>query len=498
MFAIGYDIGSSSIKAALVNLDTGETVGLVQYPEEEMAMYAEQVGWAEQDPEIWWDAVCKCSKKLLAAHPKTRNNIRSIGISYQMHGLVLVDKEMQVIRPSIIWCDSRAVEIGDQIYAQLTPEYCDTHLLNSPSNFTAAKLAWVKENEPENYGRIHKMMLPGDYIAMRLTGNICTTATGLSEGIFWDFKNDTVSDTLLEKLGFSSSLIPEIVNTSSHQGIVSKIAADVTGLDAGILVSYRAGDQANNALSLTVLEPGEIAATGGTSGVAYGVSDKLISDSQQRVNSFAHVNHSKDNIRIGQLLCINGAGSQYAWIKKQITQDGTSYTEMESRIEQIPVGSNGLRVIPFGNGAERMLNNKQTGAHIHNLQFHMHSRDHIVRAALEGIAFSFVYGIRLLQELGVDTNRIKVGNDNLFQSKVFSSSISNLLSCEIEMMDTTGAIGAAQASGIAIGAFESFGEAVSTVKRIKTFSPNNNTEAYSDAYRKWENDLITLIKNKTN
>lgn len=496
MYAIGFDIGSSSIKAALVNLGTGETIDLAQYPDTEMAMHSQKEGWAEQNPETWWEAVCKTTHTLLKKHPHTKADIKSIGISYQMHGLVLVDKNLQSIRPAIIWCDSRAIPYGDKAAKQLGDAYCNTNLLNSPANFTAAKLAWVKENEPDNFSKIHKVMLPGDYIAMRLTNEICTTISGLSEGIFWDFKNHKIADKLLEQFGFQKTLIPNLVETTSHQGNLTEEAALATGLNKGIPITYRAGDQANNALSLTVLEPGEIAATGGTSGVVYGVSDQLTCDPQSRVNSFAHVNHSAIAPRIGQLLCINGAGSQYGWIKNQISLAGTKYSDLEDRIAEIPVGSEGLRIIPFGNGAERMLNNALTGAQINNLQFHMHTRDHMVRAALEGIAFSFVYGIRVLQELGVDTKLIKVGNDNLFQSNVFSMNICNLLQCEIEMMDTTGAIGAAKASGIEIGAFKSFHEAVATTKKIKTYSPNNTNGVYQYAYKTWEEDLIKLVENR--
>ncbi len=496
MYAIGYDIGSSSIKAALVNLASGARLGIAQYPESEMPITAIKAGWAEQDPEEWWKAVCHTSKQLLAEFPETRNQISSIGISYQMHGLVLVDKHKQIIRPAIIWCDSRAIPYGDSAYKELGSSYCLEHLLNSPGNFTAAKLAWVQEHEPENYSKIHKIMLPGDYIAMRLTENITTSMSGLSEGIFWDFRQHVVSKKILEHFNIDASLLPEILPCTSEQGVTSNSASKATGLAQGIPVTYRAGDQANNALSLSILEPGEIAATGGTSGVVYGVSDQLKTDSKQRINSFAHVNHSKEQIRIGQLLCINGAGSQYAWIRKQIHSTKKTYAELESRIANIPVGSLGLRMIPFGNGAERMLNNLQTGAQLNNLQFALHTKDHIIRAGLEGIAFAFVYGIHILQELGVDPQHIRVGNDNLFQSPVFSSTIAEFLGCEIQVMDTTGADGAAKASGIAQGFYSDFKEAVANTPFIQTFSPTTKDSAYENAYQIWKNDLNTLIKNK--
>lgn len=494
MLSIGYDIGSSSIKAALVDLDTGSTIDLVQYPKVEMKIHSSQSGWAEQNPKDWWEAVCNCTASLLSRNSVDRSLIKSIGISYQMHALILIDKNYKVLRPSIIWCDSRAIEIGNTAYDKLGELYCNESLLNSPGNFTASKLKWVKDYEPDIFDKIYKVLLPGDYITMKLTGELSTTITGLSEGVFWNFKEGKIADKLVDYLGISDDLFPDVKSSTELYGVVSNKASKETGLPAGIAVSYKAGDQPNNAMSLSVLNPGEVAATGGTSGVVYGVVDKLISDNQNRINSFAHVNHKNDNIRIGQLLCINGAGSQYAWIKNQLTSETKSYKDLEEAIGKIPVGSDDLRIIPFGNGAERMIQNKLTGAQVNNLQFHLHTKTHLIRAALEGIAFSFIYGIKVLEELGLDIKKIKVGNDNLFQSDIFSMTISNLLKTEIHMFDTNGAAGAAKASGIGINKYNSFEEAMSTSHKVKTYSPDNSNDEYIDAYAKWERDLIKLIK----
>jgi xylulokinase len=493
MYLIGYDIGSSSVKAALVDANTGKKVALTSYPPVEMEMTALKIGWAEQNPELWWEAVCKTTKTILAQTRVPADEIKAIGISYQMHGLVLVDRNHCVLRPSIIWCDSRAVAIGEKAYAGLGAQYCDTCLLNSPGNFTASKLKWVQENEPEVYEKIYKIMLPGDYIAMKLSGSISTTISGLSEGIFWDFQNGKISDQLLNHYKIDGQLIPEIVDTFSVQNVVSAQAAKITGLVEGTIIGYRAGDQPNNALSLGVFEPGEVAATGGTSGVMYGISDLMKSDPQARTNAFAHVNHHPNQIRIGQLLCINGAGSQYAWIKKNISERGWSYTDMEEKISTIGIGTDGLRILPFGNGAERFLGNRLIGAQINNLQFNRHTKIHLIRAALEGIAFSFVYGSKVFESLGINTHIVKVGNDNLFQSLIFSHTIATLLNCEIQMIETTGAIGAAKASGICIGTFNSLKEAIATSSPVKTYYPEKNHTLYQEAYERWENDLIKLI-----
>ncbi len=494
MYLLGYDLGSSSIKAALVRADTGKTVAVAQHPEVEMNIVAHQSGWAEQHPDTWWKNVCLVTSKLLARADIAPSDIQSIGIAYQMHGLVLVDKNQEVLRPAIIWCDSRAVEIGNQAFQDLGEEKCLSHLLNSPGNFTASKLKWVQENEPDIYRQIDKILLPGDYLAMKLTGNAVTTISGLSEGMFWDFQAHDIADFLLDYYKIDKKLIPGIIDTFSEQGQLHQAAATATGLTAGIPVTYRAGDQPNNAFSLGVVNPNEIAATGGTSGVIYGVVDRPAYDPQSRINGFAHVNHHFQKPRLGLMLCLNGAGIQYAWLKKQMGDPGISYEKMETMMGPVPVGSDGLRILPFGNGAERMLVNRHLGAQINNLQFNRHTKAHFFRAALEGIAFSFVYGFKILKKSGLDPAVIKVGNDNLFQSTIFSETLANLLGCKIEIIKTNGAAGAAKGSGIGSGYYKSFAEAVATNEIEKVYHPLQKDSAYSAAYQVWEEDLEKLIR----
>ncbi len=485
MLLLGFDIGSSSVKAALVDADTGATLGAVHAPETEMEMIAKQAGWAEQQPEIWWNNLCTAVHQLLRQTQANPADIAAIGISYQMHGLVTIDQAGATVRPSIIWCDSRAVSIGDTAFQELGKTYCLEHYLNAPGNFTASKLKWVRDNEPERYARIRHFFLPGDYIAFRLTGEASTTVSGLSEGILWDFAENKIAEKLLDYYGLDQHLVPPIVPNFGHQGRLSSGAAEALGLKPGVPVTYRAGDQPNNALSLNVLQPGEVAATGGTSGVVYGVVDQLLSDPQNRVNSFAHVNHQFQKPRIGVLLCINGAGIQYSWIRKHLASEGITYPGMESIAASIPIGSDGLCMIPFGNGAERMLGNQNTGAQIVNLQFNRHSKAHFYRAGLEGVAFSFVYGMKILRDLGLQVSVMRVGNDNLFQSEIFANTIAQLLDCRIEMIETTGAVGAAIASGVGIGIWADPSEGLGAQKLVKTYEPAGANSAYRDAYEHW-------------
>lgn len=494
MYYLGLDIGSSSVKAALVEISSGKSIGVVQEPSEEMSMFAQKNGWAEQKPEDWWMHTCNAIARLKAQYSVSRTQIKGIGISYQMHGLVLVDKSGKTLRKSIIWCDSRAVEIGNNAFKEIGEDVCTTHLLNSPANFTASKLKWVQQHEPEIYNQIYKFMLPGDYIAFKFSNKINTTISGLSEGIFWDFKKQKIANFLFESYGINTSLVPDIVDTFSKQSKVDEKGEKQSGIAAGTPIYYRAGDQPNNALSLNVFHPGEVAATGGTSGVVYAVTNNLSVKESSRVNNFAHVNYQKGaSARIGKLLCINGAGIQYRWLLNNLAL--SSYEEMNALASEIPVGSDGVCLIPFGNGSERMLNNKEIGTRIVNMNLNNHHKGHICRAALEGIAFSFVYGMEILKLDGINASVIRAGNDNLFRSEIFANTVATLIEQEIEIFNTTGAIGAARAANLHTGDFESFRKSIMDNDHVMTFMPFKEKQPYIDAFKNWKKELeLTLRK----
>ena len=486
MYLLGYDIGSSSVKASLVDAGSGKCVASTFFPKVEAHITALRPGWAEQDPASWWENLKLATRWVMEQSQASADEIGAIGISYQMHGLVCVDKDRNVLRPSIIWCDSRGVPYGNAAFEAIGGDRCLEHLLNSPGNFTAAKLAWVKENEPEVFEKIDKIMLPGDYIAMRMSGGECkTTVSGLSEGMFWDFKNGEVSHDVMEHFGFPESIISEIVPTFSIQCRVCKAVADELGLREGTPISYRAGDQPNNALSLNVMKPGEIAATGGTSGVVYGVLGEVNYDKLSRVNTFAHVNHG-DDTRLGVLLCINGTGILNAWMKRTVAPEGISYAEMNQLAESVPVGAEGLSIIPFGNGAERVLQNENRGASVHGLQFNIHTKAHMLRAAQEGIAFSFAYGMEVMAAMGMDIKTIKAGHANLFLSPLFRRTLAAVTGATIELYETDGSVGAAYGAGIGAGIYKSSDEAFKTLKLINTETPVAEVEPYREAYERWK------------
>ena len=488
MYLLGYDIGSSSVKASLVDAQTGKCVSSAFYPKSEAAIIAVKPGWAEQEPSSWWDNLKLATADVLSASGADPVDIKAIGISYQMHGLVCVDKDGNVLRPSIIWCDSRAVPYGQKAFDTIGHDVCLSHLLNSPGNFTASKLAWVKDNEPEIYSKIHKIMLPGDYIAMKLTGEICTTVSGLSEGMLWDFAEGAPAQVLLDYYGIDRSLIADVRPTFSEQGRVSAAAAEELGLAEGIPVTYRAGDQPNNALSLNVFNPGEIASTAGTSGVVYGVLGDVNYDPKSRVNTFAHVNHTADQTRLGVLLCINGTGILNSWMKRNVAPDGISYAEMNELAAKAPIGSAGVSILPFGNGAERMLENKEVGSSIHGVNFNIHDRSHLLRAAQEGIVFSFQYGIEVMQQMGMNVNKIHAGHANMFLSPIFRDTLAGVSGAVIELYDTDGSVGAAKGAGIGAGIYKDNNEAFSTLEKLAVIEPSES-EAYQAAYETWKSKL---------
>ena len=488
MYLLGYDIGSSSVKASLVDAQSGKCVASAFYPKSEAAIIAVKPGWAEQEPSSWWENLKLATADIMAASAADPKDIKAIGISYQMHGLVCVDKDQNVLRPSIIWCDSRAVPYGQKAFDQIGHENCLSHLLNSPGNLTASKLAWVKENEPELYAKIYKIMLPGDYIAMKLSGEICTTISGLSEGMLWDFAEGAPAQMLLDYYGIDKSLIADIKPTFSEQGRVSAAAAAELGLAEGTPITYRAGDQPNNALSLNVFNPGEIASTAGTSGVVYGVLGDVNYDPKSRVNTFAHVNHTPDQTRLGVLLCINGTGILNSWMKRNVAPEGISYAEMNDLASKAPIGSAGVSIMPFGNGAERMLENKEVGSSIHGVNFNVHDKSHLLRAAQEGIVFSFKYGIEVMEQMGMNVNKIHAGHANMFLSPIFRDTLAGVSGAVIELYDTDGSVGAAKGAGIGAGIYKDNTEAFATLEKLAVIEPAHTAE-YTEAYETWKSRL---------
>ena len=484
---LGYDVGSSSVKATLMDAGTGKALAAATSPDRELEIIAQGPGWAEQHPDTWWEHVKLATQQIRDKAPFDADDVKAIGISYQMHGLVVVDKNKQVLRPAIIWCDSRAVPIGQKAAKDIGTKKCLKRLLNLPGNFTASKLKWVKDNEPKVYAKIHKMMLPGDFVAMKMTGEIKTTPSGLSEGIMWDFEKDRLADFVLDNYGIAPDLVAETVPTFSIQGELTGEGAGELGLKAGIPVSYRGGDQPNNALSLSVLKPGEVAVTAGTSGVVYGVTDRKNHDPKSRVNIFVHVNHTGKKPRYGVLLCLNGTGILNSWLKHNFGGDGLDYPQMNDLAAQAPVGSDGLIILPYGNGAERTLENRNIGASIHGWNFNIHKKPHVLRAAQEGIVFALNYGLQIMRDMGTKLKTVKAGNANMFLSPLFAEAFATITGATVELYKTDGSQGAARGAGLGAGLYKGPEEAFVGLEPVRTVEPNKQLKKpYQTAYEAWE------------
>lgn len=491
-YLLGLDVGSSSVKVSIVNAADGTCVASSFYPKTEAPILAVKQGWAEQDPQMWWDNMKLALSEAMAEGHVDGRDIAAIGISYQMHGLVCIDRDHKVLRPAIIWCDSRAVPYGERAFREIGEEKCLSHLLNSPGNFTAAKLAWVRENEPALFERIYKFMLPGDYIAMRLSGEVNTTISGLSEAMLWDFKEKRPAKFLLDFYGINEDLIPDLTPTFGIQSTVLESVADELGISAGIPISYRAGDQPNNALSLNVFNPGEIASTAGTSGVVYGISGRVEYDPLSRVNTFAHVNYTPELTRLGIMACINGTGILNAWMRRNVAPEGISYAEMNEMMEAVPVGSEGVSIIPFGNGAERLLQNREIGCSIHGINFNKHGKAHLMRAAQEGIVFSFCYGMEIMAGMGMQIEKIHAGKANMFLSDIFRNTLASTSGATIELYETDGSVGAAKGAGMGCGIYADNREAFGSLRKLGVIEPDTeNKQQYLDAYNRWKEILRT-------
>ncbi len=480
---LGIDIGTSSIKAALLDAEGGRQLASASSPDTELAILAPEPGFAEQDPDVWWEhvqnAVCLLPEDL-------RARVLGIGIGYQMHGLVLVDDGHRPTRDAIIWCDSRAASIGDRA-ADALGDYWMGNLLNSPGNFTASKLRWVIENEPDTIARSRWAMLPGDYIALRLTGRPLTSNSGLSEMALWDFAAGDRSHRLLEQFEIPDGMIPEAVPTCGPQGRLRPDMAAALGLPESVEVTFRAGDQPTNALALGVMEPGEVAATAGTSGVIYSVTADAFADPLQRVNTFLHVNRSSREAANGVLCCVNGCGSLMNWIRNKLFDADRSYDDLNELAQTAPLGADGLLVHPFGNGAERILGNVNLGAHVSHLDFTRHTSAHLCRAAQESVAFALFYGIEALPRPSL----IRASKANLFLSALFSQTVADLTGAVVEIHDTQTVYGAAWGAAMGAGA----ADAPTFAGVAQRYEPDPaSARALAQTYGDWKERLGQLLE----
>lgn len=489
MHYLGIDLGSSSVKVCLADANGKEIASAKAPIDGEMEIISTSSGFAEQNPEDWW-AMLTHGIKQLKEQGHNLANVKAIGIAYQMHGLVAMNDSFIPLRPAIIWCDSRAIPLGEKAFQEIGEEKALKKLLNSPGNFTAAKLAWVKNNEPDIYNKIAFIGLPGDWLAARLTGQLNATVSGLSEGIFIDHSTGQISNDVLNAFSIDKNFIKQPGESFRRFGKVLPTWCDEFGFNADAEVCYVAGDQPNNAFSLSAINPGEVAINAGTSGVLYAVSETPVVDMQQRVNTFAHVTHTTNKPSFGVLACVNGTGIQYSWLRHMLANNGDlSFIDLNNLAKTAPPGCDGLHVFSFGNGAERILNNRNIGASFTNINFHKHGPQHLIRAAQEGIAFSLVYCIEIFKEIGIEIKVLKAGSANLFNSPLFRQIVADTSGIPVEVINADGALGAARGAMVGSQAIDikTIGsEMIQTVARVE---PSENTQLYRQIYNEWLGEL---------
>lgn len=482
MYTLGLDIGSSSVKACLYDARSFRIVGTSTSPSHEMPITAPEPGWAEQDPEVWWHHTIVACDDLRARHPAAWATVKAIGIGYQMHGLVTLDAGDKPVRPAIIWCDSRAVETGNSITGLIGRQRLLDSNLNTPGNFTVSKMVWMMQNEPDNWSKVAIGMLPGDYIAYRLSGDKTTSKSGLSEMILWNFLTNEIDTLILNNYPSIRAILPKIVPNIGVATSISMESAEMLGLQDDVVLSYRSGDQPNNAFGLGVTEPGSVGINAGTSGVVYAVTDKPVVDVAETFNPFLHVNNNESQKRIGLLLCLNGCGIMNAQIRR-LTK-ASSYEMMNEKADDVPLGSDGLQIFPFGNGAERMFGNRNLGASIHGWDLVRHNDAHFFSASLEGIAATLSYGIDHMRSLGVNINKIHAGRANLFLSPLFCELIAAIARVDVYLFESDGASAAAKGAAYGAGLINSTTQPADLLGKPDIYSAKTRDIAAVEAFRR--------------
>ncbi|WP_339655368.1 FGGY-family carbohydrate kinase, partial [uncultured Salegentibacter sp.] len=346
---------------------------------------------------------------------------------------------------------------------------------------------------PENFKKASIMMLPGDYIAAKLSETPQISTSGLSEAALWDFSKGKLATEVLDKMGLSEDFIPEIVPSFGDQATVSSAIANELGLDPDTKINYRAGDQPNNAFSLNALKPGDIATTAGTSAVMYAVSAENTFDPESRVNTFLHVNNTEKAKHNGVLLCINGSGILYQWLRKIISvgrEELIPYEKLNEEAAKVEPGSKGLRFYPFGNGVERIFSNKEVNSGIENLNYNIHQPAHLIRSACEGIVFAMNYGFEVMQSIGVEGKVVRAGKDNLFLSPVFREIFVNTTQTTLELYNTSGAEGAARGAAVGYGFYKEFDDAFTSLKCLERMEPDPKlSKQYQEIYQEWKQNI---------
>jgi xylulokinase len=465
MHLLGVDVGTGGTRALV--LDPNGSI-LASATEEHQPFASPRIGWAEQDPEDWWRA-CGIAVRNALAEAKVRpDQVACIGFSGQMHGAVMLDAADVVVRPALIWCDVRTEKQCHDLTRKIGAENL-IRLTCNPAlpNFTLTKFLWVRENEPENWKRVRSVMLPKDYVRFRLTGERATDMADASGTLLLDVAHRRWSDEVLQAAQVEKSLLPRLFESSEICGKVSAAGAAATGLPPGTPVVAGAGDQAAGAVGMGIAAPGAVSATIGTSGVVFAATDRPALDPQGRLHTFCHAVPGRWHV----MGVTQAAGLSLRWFRDCFGTAGPTiepdpYERLTAEAADVPPGSEGLLWAPYLMGERTPHLDPNARAALIGLTA-SHRRGHVVRAILEGVAFSLRDSFTLLAEMQVPVRNIRLGGGGA-RSPLWRQIQADVYGREVEILEAEegAAYGAAILAGVGAGVWSTADTACSEVVKV--------------------------------
>jgi xylulokinase len=479
---LGIDIGTSGSRSVVID-ENGKVIASATALHEDFA--SPEIGWAEQNPDDWWRACKETIAKVLQT--VKADEISAISFSGQMHGSVFLDKADKVIRPALLWCDQRTEKQCDEITAKIGKERLIELVCNPAiTGFTLPKMLWLRENEPEKWARVATVLLPKDYIRLKLSGDKASDVADSSGTLLFDVQNRKWSGEMLSAFSIDEAILPKVYESIEVTGRVSESGASETGLKIGTPIIAGAGDNAAGAIGMGIVEVGKVSATIGTSGVIFAVSDKPRLDLQGRIHTLCHAMPGRWH-NTGVTL---SAGLSFKWFRENFG-DGNSYDELVHEAEKVPSGSEGAIWLPYLMGERTPHLDANARAAFIGITA-SHTKAHFTRAVLEGVAFSLRDSLEIFKESGVEISSIRLGGGGA-KSKLWRQIQADIYGKSVEIIeaDEGAAFGAAILAGVGVGAWKSVEEACEkTIRVAETIEPNadsqetlnRNYEAYKTLY----------------
>jgi len=500
-YYLGIDVGTTGCKVVLIN-ESGRVVSkdVIEYP-----LYTPKPGWSEQDPRDWWRACTKAVKNTVSKARVSKDDIEGIGLTGQMHGLVVIDREGQVIRPAILWNDQRTAKeallinkrVGIEELIKLTGNIVHT-------GFTAPKILWLRSHEPENYKRASKLMLPKDYVGFMMTGDVVTDVNDASGTSLFNVRRRAWCQEILDVLDIPYEILPEVKESPEVRGELRSGVAEELGLKAHIPVVAGAGDQGAAGVGAGIVEEGIISVNIGTSGVVFTNSDEFRYDPEGRLHAFCHAVPGKWHL-MGVML---SAGGSLKWFRdnlghlEKVTADlvGTDpYDLLIKEAEKVPPGSEGLIFLPYLAGERTPYADPYARGVFFGLSL-KHSKGHLIRAILEGVAFGLRDSFELMKDLGITAEQVRILGGGS-RSRVWRQIVADVFGTEVVTMvvDEGSSYGAAILAAVGAGGFKKVEDAVSTAVRVneeEKIAPNKNNHYIYNKYYEIYRNIYLRLKNE--